>query len=487
MFQRIAFPWMPSAAAALILCIASTASAGGLFMPEVGTRTMQRGASGLAVVNDPSALWYNPAGLVSGSGTELLLDVSIVDTIITYERTRSDGTTPFCARSDAAGSQICKVRNDGFPFIIPILAAATDFGLKNWRFGAGVTGPMGYDYAFPARGPQRYVVIDSQILQIKYMLGAAWRPVRWLDVGVTALLNQFDINQRMIIPNSADLENPENPAADAFVEIATRGFTPSANLGITGDLPVFDENSPWFLRVAAGMTTRVPVRTKGKLGLKAPDTPELSLVGDEINLSTELPWMFRGGVAFGRDEVFDLALDFVYETWSLHKEILIEPQNVDVKLGDSIIIDNLKPIPVARGFTDVWSLRFGGQYTLPFKWMGVRAGVYYEKGAIPDEFYTVGNIDRDKIGLAGGVTFSVSAFDIDLGFVRTLIGDVTVKNGKYPALNVLQPNVTNYVNDGRYTGLGANVIMAGLRTHFDRFGSKEDDGAREGAAPAGGN
>src|SRR6195952_4441233 len=116
--------------AALALFLPCTqVHAGGLYLFDRGARALSMGGAFIASPDDPSALWYNPAGLIE-SKRQVVADAVLPILLADFTRTNADGTS----------SPPIKARPTPIP--IPTLAFSHDLGLKNIVFGAGVMTPM---------------------------------------------------------------------------------------------------------------------------------------------------------------------------------------------------------------------------------------------------------------------------------------------------------------------------------------------------------
>ncbi|MCZ7678425.1 MAG: outer membrane protein transport protein [Sandaracinaceae bacterium] len=129
------------------------AAAGGFYLADRGVRPLGRGGAFVAGVDDPHALWYNPAGL-SWSGDQLLIDASLTLFETNY------------ARIDGGGNLLPAV--NGHHAYLPIPTVAGSFSideLPNFTFGLGVMAPNSALMEWPQEieldgmpypAPQRY-------------------------------------------------------------------------------------------------------------------------------------------------------------------------------------------------------------------------------------------------------------------------------------------------------------------------------------------
>ncbi|HEY6878001.1 MAG TPA: hypothetical protein VI299_08270, partial [Polyangiales bacterium] len=101
MSHRFCYARLWVAAAVVVLCMSARnhAHAGGLFLLDHGARALGRGGAFVAAPDDPSALWYNPAGL-GESKNQLVIDAVLPILLADYQRQLPDGSyaDPITAR-----------------------------------------------------------------------------------------------------------------------------------------------------------------------------------------------------------------------------------------------------------------------------------------------------------------------------------------------------------------------------------------------------
>ncbi|HEX5656048.1 MAG TPA: outer membrane protein transport protein, partial [Polyangiales bacterium] len=125
-----AYPWVSRLALSLAVLAASVLSAnqahaGGLYLFDRGARALGRGGAFVAGVDDPSALWYNPAGLLA-SKNQLVADAVLPILLADY--------TPQDSMGNVTGQ---KVSAKPTPLPIPTLAISQLVG-KKLAWGAGI-------------------------------------------------------------------------------------------------------------------------------------------------------------------------------------------------------------------------------------------------------------------------------------------------------------------------------------------------------------
>src|ERR1700712_1399629 len=154
--------------------------AGGLYLFDRGARALSMGGAFIASPDDPSALWYNPAGLIE-SKNQVVADAVLPILIADYTRVNGDGTQP-------------TIKARPTPIPIPTLAFSHMLGEK-LAIGAGVMAPnvllMNWENSVqnPVTGhrdppPTRYSLIGLRgSVLANLTAGLAWAPIKALSFG----------------------------------------------------------------------------------------------------------------------------------------------------------------------------------------------------------------------------------------------------------------------------------------------------------------
>jgi len=218
------------------------ARAGGLLVADTGSQGLQRAGAFHAKADDPTALHYNPAGLVRAAHRyELYVGSHVVNFSQTYQRS---GT--YAPLMDPMGQPDPAWVGQPYPEAsysgtkpVPMLLATQNFG--RFAFGEGLVVPSGYPFrrfndnqdtlpdGRPA--PQRYDIMNQDAFVIFPSVGGAVSIVPELDVGVRLSwgIGRLDAtNQTWGITN--DAEHPGNDAL--FRVVAQDSFVPNAGVGL---------------------------------------------------------------------------------------------------------------------------------------------------------------------------------------------------------------------------------------------------------------
>ncbi len=199
--------------------LANTANASGLSAARFG------GEHGHPTTDNPTAIYYNPAGIALRPGTRIMVEATMAGRWASYQRPEGaindpGGGTPSDATSANAGT--AKLAN----FLVsPFIGAHSDFGTKIFHAGAALYFPFGgqavwgqnsqyaNSSAYPGAhdGTQRWYTIDGKIRSM-YITGAMGFniPQIGLSIGVSgsAIRSETDTIRARNADGSDDLVDP---------------------------------------------------------------------------------------------------------------------------------------------------------------------------------------------------------------------------------------------------------------------------------------
>lgn len=483
------------AALTMATAVAGPARGSGLYFSERGVRPLARGGAFIAGADDLGAIWHNPAGIYD-AGSQILVDASWLHFTADYTRKSiveqtDPNTGQVVARFEQSHSTV-----EGVAPVMPIPTLAFSYQLhRQWVLAFGLEAPYAAITSFPDKvngqpAPQRHALInlDGSLLSMAG-LWAAYAPTdEWrIGAGVEVLFGRF-VSTQVLSGCSPDrfLCAPEAPEWDILSQV-TAGpiFAPSANVG-----------AKWLFhpKWRAGMTVQLPfwVRAPAELHVRLPSTPMFErayLEGSDADISFELPWSIRLGLEWEPIEQLRMELAGVFEGWSIHDEITIDPDGQAMR--DVVGFPDPFYVPavtIPRHFRDTGAVRLGAEYRFPL--FGVewepRLGVGFESSAIPTEYLAATTVDVPKVTLGMGLGLHVGAWRFDVAYAHLFGVDVEVDPDE-AAVPIQTPMAANNpdphtINGGLYSAR-ANVLGAGLRYEFDvdpPLGGSDD----EESAPA---
>ena len=493
-----------------LLIAAGPARAGGLEVPDLGTRALGRGTAFVARADDLSAFYYNPAGLSKQDGVDALLGANILNLNVDYARRGSGGCwidhvggqfVPGCEADqygvaadhpgatliadpsldhslDAAGAPFGSVSSSKRFGASPMLVVGWgNVGrVKGLALAIGLVPPSSFGTpSYPKDGPQRYALIDANLLIVFPGIGIAYSPNRYFRVGAVFLSGVGHFRQSQAIrplPQPLDMYFNEDLGGDAVLKVdATDPFIP------TGIIGVMSQPFDW-LELGASVKLPAEISAKGHAKYTAPevDMPASYLKKDGVTLNERFPLSVRAGARYVHPR-FDLEADFVWEEWSQLDAFEVDMSAV---LFDGTYTDIAMPdASVPKRFRDTYSVRLGGDVEVWPKYVSLRVGGFYQTSAYPENNETF-NLDfpfGEQIGVGGGATWHVwirgaNWLDVHAGYMHVFQPDVDVKRGVVQQQGLPMEvsadesvQIANVVNGGRYQ-VSLNIFGLALEGHF---------------------
>jgi long-subunit fatty acid transport protein len=464
----------------LLVCLSSTARAGGLEFPGNGTEALGRGAAYTAKADDATAFDYNVAGFAHQRGTRTMLDLNLYLSSYTFQRAGNYPDDPTNPATPWGGTAFPQVRDTGGVFAAPFFGLSTDFGvLDRWTFAAGVYGPSSvgnrtYPLGIDGKpSPARYDVVQATPLLVFPSLAAAVRLTRWLDFGVAlhVPVGRFDLASVSYTDlGKSTCPNAEYQPCDALNQLHTVGATATASFG------ALLRPLKWL---AFGVNARAPftITSQGTVHPTAPvvlNNPNMPLTDEPASFHTSFPWIVRAGLRFvymkGTHEAADLEVDGTYEGWG-------HVDDPGASIPNLSIFTDINPT-ITHKYHDTFSLRAGGAINtrLPVGVLSFRAGVFYDPSSTESKDTRLDFDTLDKIGITGGLGYRVRGIAINVAYAYILESSRTVTDGEIAPINGAQHgmpldsqgNPLPAVNNGTYSGSN-QILSVGLTVGWDEL------------------
>lgn len=208
----------------MLLGLPLNALAGGFGVTVQSGSVGGNAATGHALAEDPSAMWYNPALLSSLEGKQVNGGLSFVHTKLDVVNTGS--TTP------SSGSLVFPIVGDnnvnpGGTSITPSLFYKRDLGKQGMAFGLGINVPFGVSTEYENDSFTRYEATESQLKTVNINPALSYRVNEKFDVGAGLNLQIGQATLARAVDSAATcltlqaLPSPPFPALDC----AANGFS----------------------------------------------------------------------------------------------------------------------------------------------------------------------------------------------------------------------------------------------------------------------
>ena len=352
----------------VLLLTPAVAYGGGFELNEHGAAATGMVGAFTAKADDPSAIFFNPAGLANQRGLQLYL-----------------GSTIYA--SQATASSMAGGARDTNMLLLPLPTIYASYGLPHdVAVGIGAFTNYGLTVEWPGDWQGRFIASKASLTTVTINPTVSWRPVEWLAVGAGV----------DVTPASAEFaRSVDLMAGEAQVDFKGNDTGVGANAGILLRTP-----HRWMQRP---MTLGVSYRSRydlsfsdGALTVKAP--PELSGMLHDAKATTMLPIPDTLSVGTGwqaTDQLF-LQAQVDWANWSRF-------QNLTLNVPTNSIMTTTIP----QNWNDGYVARGGAEYA--FERARLRIGFGYDWNPIPSS--TLGPLlpDSDRWLISSGASLDLSS------------------------------------------------------------------------------
>jgi long-chain fatty acid transport protein len=415
--------------ASVLASLPMTAFAGGIAISEFGARTSGMGTTGTAIIDDPAAVFYNPASITTQSGLHLQAGISALMPKWSFTPEGSSTETTSLTRTSTP----------------PNFAATYNFGTigpGQLAAGLGVFAPYGSVFAWPKGwvGQGQVQTLQLQIFEISPVV--AYRPHKRVSIGAGL----------RIIPGSVYLKRAVEfgDQATGKVELGGRGTAFGATVGVTV-MPMDQLSIGFNWRSAATLDL------KGDSDFNFPAPFTAQGVDRDVTAPVPLPQIFRLGAAYNVIPELKVAADIESEIWTPFHELAITFKD---KAG------NEETLSDPREAENSWVLHLGGEFKANDA-LTVRAGYAYDQKTLPER--TVNPAPPDSVRHL--VTVCAS-YAFDRYAVHAYFGDAF-----FVSRETLRAPLAGTYSGGWAGGSMAYLFGIGFTGAFDFGGAPENAGA----------
>ncbi|UCG13437.1 MAG: outer membrane protein transport protein [Deltaproteobacteria bacterium] len=437
--------WFPCWLGTLcLLLIPAIALGSGYGINEQGTKAFAMGGAFVAQADDPSAVYFNPAGIVQLEGTQVSAGSAFIAPFSTFNSNGTSQFSPPSPKPDAvAGTKTDSVDKT---FVIPNLYLTHQLSEKV-SLGLGTFVNFGLAQEYPAEWEGRFALggVESEIETFSINPVFAYRPHEKVSLGIGFVAQYLDarLRNRFLIPGGLP-----NAGGEADVDFNGDGdWGLGWNLGL---LVWITDN----LKFGASYRSQVNHSLEGKVTTTLPQ-PEATLLGSEANFSVGIktPTIFYLGAAYNY-KAFTIEIDGQWTQWSAFKSL-------SASFDQRVL--NQTGITSPQYWSDVWAFRLGLQYAVT-QWLDLRGGFIYDEGPVPDETLAPFLPSGDRFLYSIGFGTHYKALTFDLGYSYLDDENRTWDNSKGDVTTSLVPTTTRVT--GTFENTGAHLVMFNLSYKF---------------------
>jgi len=419
--------WKMLAVLLVLLFTASTSFAAGFRLPEAGAKAMGMGFAFTAQADDPSAIYFNPAGLTQLKGQNIMVGV-------TYVRENGGeftGTTPLTGGATVSETQ------KNLDFFIPNMYYTYTTPDGYVAYGVGVFSPFGLGQEYQDRNASIFrtavTKIDLQTVVVNPTIAFKVNEFLSLGAGIDFMYGKAELARTSVINNSFP---PANTPLNLYnLDLEGDGtawgynfgllLTPSKNVKVgfayrspftlkikDGDVDVSNISGnpiafipgtppgtfPGVVKPASGSASGNSFSTKAKTTLNLPATAALGFAYklDRLTVEADADWTF-------------------WHSW----------QRLDIDIQDQGAL--LADINSSRQWKDVVAFRIGVEYRVTDP-LALRVGFVYDPTPVPAGTMDAFLPDADRLNYMIGAGYKIGKVTIDGAFMYVDKKDRTVNN-----------------------------------------------------------
>jgi long-chain fatty acid transport protein len=376
-------PTSPVAVSCAALMTALTLAAGDAAASGFATARFG-GEHGHVTTTNPTALYFNPAGIALAEGIHLFADGTLALRSVTWQHTPPAGGAPTPPAGAGANEGTAELFN---VFGAPMLGAT--LGLGKLALGAAIFVPFGgrahwsqneafagsTTYPAAADGVQRWHSIRGAITHLYATAGAAYR-IGPLSLGASVNLIRSEVMS----------ERAKNFAGDTLPDLDSEGratidvSSTHGSYGLGALLEALPERL-WFGVSYQAQPGLGPVEHDGTLTIEdrgaSNDLP--------VTMHEALPDIFRLGGRFRPEPTWELRAFGDYTRWSMSRTtcIALEGRPCVVTAIGADPNGGVVPLNLLRGWNNTYGVRAGVSHW-PRPPIELFVGAGYETAATPD-------------------------------------------------------------------------------------------------------
>lgn len=376
----------------ILFLFAGKLIAGGFQINEHGARAMGMAGAFTAIANDPTALFYNPAGLAYVSGTRFYGGATLIKPISSF-------------RGPSPSVDEWKMKDLLFN---PINIYVTHQLMDNLTLGIGLNNPYGLGTEWDENWVGKYMAIKTEIRSFFFYASVGYKISDELSIGAGPVYAIGDV--------TINRKNSLSPFdADARINLAG-----DANaVGFTAGLlfkPVEE------FSVGLGYRSEVNFDFSGKADVTAPSQLLPLLPQGNIKAPLTTPQNITLGLAYMPSKELTLSSDFQYIGWSSYDKLEVTFSDVKDANGDPYVSTSI------RDYKNALIARVGFEYKLsdPFT---LRGGLLYDVNPVKDERLDPTLPDANRLGLNIGFGYQITEnIGVDVAYLFLRFNERKIDN-----------------------------------------------------------
>lgn len=404
----------------------SIAFAAGFYIQEQSVSALGAANAGVAAhASDASTIFFIPAGMTQLDGRQINLGVHALLTNVEMEDT---GTSLVANGAPIAAVGIGPNNDGGNPGglnFIPNAYFATPITENGqWWAGFGVSAPFGLGSEYDDEFFGRFSSVKTELRTIDFQPALAYRPVDWLSIGVSAVIEYADANLQQFALTSA----PPTPQ-ETYVRVTGDDWSVGYNAGI-------------ILTPREGTDFGISYRSEIQHQLVGDvdysiQNAAIGAVNSDAQADLDIPDILHLGWSQKLGDQWTLLAGATWMGWNSFDNLLVEADNPGTR-GPSVLFN----------YQTTWAYQIGAEYAMNENWT-LRAGYQFDETPTTNEGRSTLNPDGDRHWFSGGFTYKMDdkwSVDIAATYIDIDENPVNIRRG---AINI------NSVSNDAYAAIGA--------------------------------
>lgn len=422
-------------------------------------------AGGVAIAEDASTVWYNPAGMTRLKGQQLVVAGHYINPSFKAS-VNSASTAAILGGSNISGGGGDAGESAFVPNLYYTRPITSDFSI-----GAGINAPFGLATEYDSTWAGRYYALRSEIKSVNINFAGAYKLNEVVSVGAGINYQKLDSE----LTQAVDFATICNAAGQSATCGGAAGYNPNTN-PLDGQASVVADGTAWGynlglltqlendLRIGMAFRSRIEHSLSGSFGVTRPVTGSaitngamaavangLGLVNSGAEADVTLPASLSISAYAPLGSRWAVMADVTRTYWSLLPELRIQ---FDSSQADSVVTLNLK---------DVYRYSVGATHKTSGAWM-FRGGIALDESPVASESDATPRLpDADRLWFSAGAGLQLSpTLSLDFGYVYIKVDDTKIRK------TAGGPGSENFVRGNLsvdYSG-SVNVVSAQARWIF---------------------
>ncbi len=333
----------------------------GFQLPEQGIAAMGQANAFVAQADDPSAVYYNPAGILQLEGTQTTLGTTLISTSMKFTNTSTSLTAP--STLGTLGFSGKETDAEDLLFVLPHLYVTHRVN-DRWGLGLGLFSPFGLATEWPQDWEGRFVSYQIELgtMYVNPVVAFSPSPGLTFSAGLQYVYSTVELKRRL------DL-SPLGPLGEGNLAIED-GSGDGWGYNFALLVKLNEQNT-----LGAAFRSQVNVDYEGDAKFSVPPIVAALFPDGPVRTDVAMPSIFEIGLANRSISDLTLSFDLQWVGWSSISHLSLDFEN-----NTAAVTDTADP----RNWNDTLRILAGAEYALTPNW-DVRLGYVWDPTPVPPE------------------------------------------------------------------------------------------------------